>query len=82
MTTSSAYHGPIPAGLWDVLSQAHEGGISVQSNFARSYSLEVALAASLGWVSTITPTGLAYSRVWRITMAGLSALQHKELMRQ
>lgn len=75
------YHGPLPDEMWPVLTQAHECGIAVQSNFARAYSPEVALAASLGWVSTVTPDGQAYSRMWRITVAGLSALHNKELMR-
>jgi len=75
----SPYHGPIPEALWDVLEYAHScGGITLQSDFARAVSADLALAASCGWVSTIDPDGRAYNKRWRITAAGLTALQHKE----
>lgn len=76
---SLPYKGALPAGLWKVLDTAHEkGGISVQGDYARSNSTCLALAASLGWVSTISPDLTEYGKVWRVTVAGLSALQNKE----
>ena len=75
------YHGALPEEIWEVLTVAHEGGISVQSNLARVFSIEVALAASLGWITSVDPNGQAYSRIWRITVAGLTALNNKDLMR-
>lgn len=38
----------------------------------------VALAASLGWLTTISPDGQTYTRQWRLTAAGLQALYQKE----
>lgn len=75
------YHGPLPPHIWLVATQAHEQGISVQSNFARAFAHEVALAASLGWITTVDPNGQAYGRIWRITVAGLTALNNKDLMK-
>lgn len=58
-----------------------QAGLHVQGNFARAYAAEVALAASLGWITTVDPNGQAYGRVWHITVAGLTALNNKELMK-
>lgn len=77
MTT---YNGPYSDGLWGVLTWAHEGPFSVQSNFARSMAPEVALAASLGYISVVAPDGRTYTRSWYITAAGLTALSNKEHM--
>ncbi len=70
------YTGPLPEDLWLVLETAWQVGIAVSSNFARHYSAEVALAASLGWVSSISLDGLAYTRTFNITAEGVSAYQH------
>lgn len=40
----------------------------------------VALAASLGWITTISPDGAQHSRRWHVTQEGLNALSHKHLM--
>lgn len=69
--------GHYPPALWVVLEAAHERYISVQSDFARANASLVALAASLGWLSSITTQGVAAPR-WFITAAGLAALSHKE----
>jgi hypothetical protein len=69
------YHGPIPPGIWEIVKLAYSGGIAVSSNFAREQATELALAASLGWVSTISPDGLSYGRRWFATIEGLVALQ-------
>lgn len=71
----SGYYGPIPSGVWLVIRRAYEGGISASSNFAREQSTDLALAASLGWVSTISLDGLTYGRVWNATVEGIVALQ-------
>lgn len=68
------YRGEYPPQLWAVLSICHERYISIQSDWARALAPEVALAASLGWVSNIDPDGLHYTKQWRITPAGLTAL--------
>lgn len=75
------YHGPLPPNIWLVVTYAHEQGIAVQSNFARAFSAEVALAASLGWITTVDPGGQTFGRIWRITIAGLTALNNKDLMK-
>ncbi len=70
------YLGPHPQDLWPVIESAWQHGIAVSSNFARHYSQEVALAASLGWISTVTLDGLGFTRTWNITAEGVSAYQH------
>lgn len=69
------YLGPIPDGVWGVLTYAWEAPIYLASNFAREFAPQVAFAASMGWLSTITPDGLSYSRQWHITKEGLVALE-------
>lgn len=73
------YHGPIPPDIWLLLHHAHDtGGFALQSDVARGVSQLVALAASCGWLSVISPDGSSYEPKWRITAAGLTALQHKD----
>ncbi len=72
------YHGPLTDELWLVLKTAWKSGISLQSDFARQNAMEVALAASCGWLSTVDPDGKAYRRQWRITASGITALQNKD----
>ncbi len=72
------YRGPHPEELWAVLGAAHERYISVQSDFARSAATYIALASSLGWITTISPDGLTYGGRWAITATGLYALEHRE----
>lgn len=78
--TSRAYSGPYPPAVWEVLDRVHRASVSVQSNFAREYAVEMALCASLGFVSTVAPDGRAYGTQWYITTAGLTALTNKEHM--
>lgn len=68
------YRGDYPDQLWAVLMIAHERYISVSGDWARALAPEVALAASLGWLSNIAPDGASYSNKWRITVPGLMAL--------
>lgn len=74
------YHGPLPEDLWQVLKHCWKGGISLQSDFARAHSSTIALAASCGWLSTIDPGGKTYRGQWRLTAAGITALDNKELI--
>lgn len=80
--TSSArgYTGKVPAHVWDLLGLAWEVGVAVSSNTAREYAPEVALAASLGWISTVSLDGKRYLRVWNVTAEGVSALNHREML--
>jgi hypothetical protein len=75
------YHGPLPEGVWVVATLSHHNGLAVQGNASRELAAEVALAASLGWITTVDPNGQAYGRIWRITVAGLTALHNKDLMK-
>jgi hypothetical protein len=68
------YSGDYPPHLWAVLSIAHDRFVSVQGDWARALAPEVALAASLGWLSNILPDRETYDNKWRITPAGLTAL--------
>lgn len=76
----SYYHGPLPDSIWLTMLKVWTSPVAIQGDFARSNAEDVALAASLGWISTVDPNGLAYRRSWRITVSGLSALHNKELM--
>ena len=59
-----------------VLRAAHSGGFAVQSNFARCAAVDVAMAASLGCISTCTGVGnKGYGRVWYVTHKGLGILK-------
>lgn len=72
------YLGPYPEELWSVLAQAWQGGFSIASNYARDHAPVVALAASLGWISTVSLCGRKYGRTWHITAEGVSAFNSRE----
>lgn len=79
MSLLARYKGDYPPSLWAILALVWErGGLACQSDWARSSATEISLAASLGWLSTIAPGGETYSNRWRLTPAGLQALDHKE----
>jgi hypothetical protein len=65
-------HGQIPIELIPVLDRAYTKGFSVQSDFYRDNAVEVALCASLGFITTLVPGG--YGSVWRITPKGMKEL--------
>ena len=69
------YFGPYPEALREVLEQASRQGFAVASNFSREFSTEVALAASLGWISTVSHDGRSCGRTWNVTLEGQSALR-------
>lgn len=71
------YTGEHPIGLWEVLDAALHRGLSLQGDFSRAFAPEVALAASLGYLSVIDTNGQTYRPQWRITHAGLSALENR-----
>lgn len=80
--TSSArgYTGKVPPDVWNLLGLAWEDGIAVSANVAREYATEIALAASLGWISTVSLDGHRYLRVWNVTAEGVSALNHRDML--
>ena len=76
--SARGYLGRIPAGTYHVTEAAHEAGFSVSSNLAREFAHEIALAASMGWISTVQLDGKKALRYWNITHEGLVALQHRD----
>ena len=68
------YTGPITERTWETLAALWAEPFTVSSNFARERAEEIALLASIGWVSTVTYDGQAFSRLWRLTGRGLTAL--------
>lgn len=81
MKNSTTYAGELPADIWHVLKAAWRKGIALQGDFARNHASSLALAASQGWVSVISPDHHSYEQRWRITMAGQTALNFKELFK-
>lgn len=78
-TTHRGYTGPIPEAVWLVVQMAWETNIAVSSNFAREYSAEIALAASVGWISTVSLDGGAFSRFWSVTAEGVAAYEGRKM---
>lgn len=70
------YRGTLPAPLWETLQRAWESPFAIASNYAREAKHYVALGASLGYLSNITPDGLGYDNYWHITAEGEYALRH------
>lgn len=68
------YVGPLPTELYEVVATCHSPGVAVSSNYARERSTYLALAASIGWVSTVSLDGHSFGRVWHATLEGLHAL--------
>lgn len=56
---------------------AWETPFSLASNYARIRRDDVAFAASMGWISIITPDGLGATTQWHVTMEGLLALRNR-----
>lgn len=57
-----------------VVFEAHVQTLAVQSNFAREHAGDVAMAASMGLISTRVMTGI-YCRSWLPTSEGLKFLE-------
>ncbi len=71
------YSGNIPDELWEVLEETLHSGLPLQGDYTRSNALLVALAASLGYITTIRVTGEEYGTRWYITGSGLAALEQR-----
>ena len=69
------FNGPLPKDMREVLLECYTSPVWVQSNTARAFAQEIALAASLGWITVIAHDGTQYSRRWHITTAGLTFLE-------
>ena len=77
------YLGPLPEDIWEVLTVAGETkGLSLQGDFTRLHASTVALCASGGWLTTISPDGHTYSTNWRLTASGQALLENSELFTQ
>jgi asparagine N-glycosylation enzyme membrane subunit Stt3 len=61
--------------VWDLLAFIWVQPITVSSNAAREQAQWLAFAASMGWISTITPDGSQATRSWHLTKEGLLALE-------
>lgn len=79
-TPGTGYFGDIPGGVWEVVNAAWETPFSLASNYARIRRADVAFAASMGWVSIISPDGTGYTTQWHITMEGIIALRNRTTM--
>ena len=77
------YLGRHPAQLWATVARAWETGIAVSGNHARTHAPIIALAASLGWISTVSLSGKRFTGRWNVTAEGVMALNHiKSLTRR
>lgn len=54
--------------------EAYLSPYTTKSDYARGHANSVALAASLGWITTVLPDSLAYTNTWRVTPKGLARL--------
>jgi len=68
----------IQGALLDVLYAAHEADITVSSNFARERAPIIAMAASMGLISTKV-TRDVYGRVWKLTVGGMKMINEMEV---
>lgn len=68
----------IDDGLCEVILEAHIRGFTVASDFARKHADYVAMAASMGLISTRVHLNV-FSREWRPTVAGLRWLNELDL---
>lgn len=64
--------------LLDVLSSVRDGDVTVSSNYAREKASVVAMAASMGLISTRIARDV-FGRTWMITVGGLKTLNETEL---
>ncbi len=59
--------------LYTVVQSSWLGGLAIQSDWARVQGQHVAMAASMGLITTFN--GADYGRMWRPTMAGMRFLE-------
>lgn len=69
------YIGTYPRQAVEVCRHVWKHPLALESNYARQYRVEVAFAASMGWITVIHPDGHSYDRAWHITAAGLIAIK-------
>lgn len=74
----AGFLGPLPPEVWEVVGTAWEAPFAISGDFAREHAPWVALAASLGWISTVTPDGSGFTRRWHATAEGLTAMRRPE----
>lgn len=74
----TGFLGEYPPEAVEVIRYSWEGPFHISSNYARSHSIAVAFAASMGWISNIAPDGVTISRQWHPTAEGLFALRSEE----
>ena len=72
---SYGFRGHLPEAAYEVLSRVYDRPLALASNYARENLPVVCLLASLGYISTVHPDGRDYGAVWRLTAAGLHALE-------
>lgn len=73
-TPGVGYIGDIPEEVWEALEKVWTRPTHISSDYARGHAIEIAILASLGWISNIAPDGRSFSRQWCITSQGLTAL--------
>lgn len=78
MATQQHYYGKIPPGVWHVVEVAAGPGFTVSSNLSREFAREIALAASMGWITTIRADGKRHLNCWNSTESGQVALNRKD----
>lgn len=64
--------------LFEVVLEAYKRGFSVSSDYARYAAEHIAMAASLGFISTKVHNNV-YSRDWRPTVKGLTWLEAQDV---
>lgn len=77
-TAQRGYFGPLPQRVFAVLHRCHSNPPYLSSNFVREHDADIAFAASIGWISSISINGRDFTRQWRITLSGLTALETKD----
>lgn len=62
--------------LIDVLREAYRAPFATKGNFARYFADEVAMAASMGCITTReSPRAVTFNGHWRLTEYGMKMLQ-------
>ena len=72
------YTGKVPLDVWLIVLKAATGGVYLKSDLARSHSVGVATAASLGWITNIDLDGRHLLPYWVATVEGLFAYRNRD----
>lgn len=75
----TSYTGPVGDRCWVALEMAWHEPWTCSSNFAREYAPEIALLASIGWISVVAPDGRSFDKLWRVTARGYMALKGRRI---